>query len=90
MSMKLLTILCCLYLLAEGHIWFKEDFNNDSWKDRWIISDFGDSNIQMGAINHTAGSYYGNIRDKGLKTSENNKHYALSAEFKEPFTNRDR
>ena len=87
--MKVLTSLFCICLLAEGRIWFKEDFNDNSWRDRWVVSDFGGKQ-SMGTVNHTAGSYYGNIRDKGLKTAENNKHYALSAAFDEPFTNRDR
>ena len=87
--MKLLTAFFCICLLAEGRIWFKEDFNDDSWRDRWVISDMGGGKA-IGKLNHTAGSYYGNIRDKGMKTAENNRFYALSAEFEEPFTNRNR
>lgn len=86
--MKLLTAFFCICLLAEGRIWFKEDFNDDSWRDRWVISDMGGGKA-IGKLNHTAGSYYGNIRDKGMKTAENNRFYALSAEFEEPFTNRN-
>ena len=88
-DMKLLTAFFCICLLVEGRIWFKEDFNDNNWRNRWTISDMGGRKTH-GKLNHTAGSYYGNIRDKGLKTTENNMYYALSAQFNESFTNRNR
>jgi calreticulin len=44
----------------------------------------------MGEFTHTAGEFNGDATDKGIKMSEDARHYAISAKLDFPFTNRDK
>jgi calreticulin len=44
----------------------------------------------MGKWKWTAGEWYADPEDKGIKTSEDARHYGLSAKLSEPFTNKDK
>jgi calreticulin len=72
---------------AEAKIYFQEKFE-DGWEDRWVPSVMnGKTEADMGKFVHTAGKWYGAEDDKGIQTSQDAKHYGLSALMDEEFTN---
>jgi calreticulin len=44
----------------------------------------------MGKIEHTPGLWYGDEKDKGIKTSEDSRFYGLSAKLETPFVSKDK
>jgi len=76
---------------VSAEIYFKEQFNDDGWTERWTISSDWKSKSELGEWKHTAGEYYGGgADDKGIKTSEDAKHYGLSAALAKPFNSSDK
>jgi calreticulin len=45
---------------------------------------------EMGEFKWTAGEYFADAADKGIKASEDARHYAISAKLDTPFTNKDK
>ncbi|KAK8970944.1 Calreticulin-1 [Platanthera guangdongensis] len=82
----LIFLLMALFVAAE--VFFEERFD-DGWEERWVKSDWKKSENMSGEWNHTAGKWSGDPQDKGLQTTEDNMHYAISAEFPE-FSNKDK
>jgi calreticulin len=82
----ILAIFVALIGAASAKTYFKEQFNDDAWSDRWTVSS-GDSSVELGAFKQTAGEFNGDASDKGIKTSEDARHYRLSAPFTEEFDN---
>eukprot|EP00620_Florenciella_sp_RCC1587_P020525 CAMPEP_0182571430 /NCGR_PEP_ID=MMETSP1324-20130603/13345_1 /TAXON_ID=236786 /ORGANISM="Florenciella sp., Strain RCC1587" /LENGTH=400 /DNA_ID=CAMNT_0024786035 /DNA_START=31 /DNA_END=1233 /DNA_ORIENTATION=+ len=83
------SVILALALLAgvDAKVYFKEQFNDDKWESRWVASTFpGKSASDMGAFEWTAGEWYGDENDKGIKTSQDAKHYGLSAMMDKSFT----
>lgn len=57
---------------------------------RWVIpSDWKDSS-ELGKWEWTAGKWYADENDKGIKTSQDARFYGISAKLSEPFTNKDK
>jgi calreticulin len=83
-------IAATLATAVSGKIYFKEDFNDDAWSDRWTVSTDWKPENEMGAWKHTAGEWYGDASDKGIQTSQDAKHYGISAKMSEAFTNQDK
>ncbi|AQK87085.1 Calreticulin-3-like precursor [Zea mays] len=81
-------VLSSLLLLASGEIFFEERFD-DGWDSRWVKSDWKKSQGQAGTFRHTAGTYSGDPDDKGIQTTGDAKHFAISAKFPQ-FSNKDR
>jgi len=75
---------------AAAEIYFKEQFNDDGWKDRWTISSDWKSKSEMGAWEHTAGEWYADAKDKGIKTSEDARFYGLSAAMTKAFNSSEK
>jgi len=76
---------------ASGKVYFKEDFNDAGWAQRWTVSDMGGKPAgDLGEWKHTAGEYYGDASDKGIQTSQDARFYGVSAKMSEPFTNKDK
>lgn len=75
---------------VSGKIYFQEDFNDDSWNDRWTVPTEWKPESELGAWKHTAGEWYGDASDKGVQTSQDAKHYGMSAKLSEAFTNQDK
>jgi calreticulin len=73
-------------LFCSAEVYFQEEFD-DGWDDRWVISKFKGSDA--GEYTITAGTYYADEDDKGLKTTQDAKFYQISAEMKE-FSNKDK
>jgi len=78
------------FSLASGKIYFKEDFSDAGWEKRWTASTEWKPKDQMGAWSWTAGTWFDEESNKGIKTSEDAKHYGLSAKLDAPFTNKDK
>ncbi|XP_043276852.1 calreticulin [Venturia canescens] len=71
--------------IAEVH--FEEKFNDDTWEKNWVYSEHPGK--EFGKFVRTAGKFYHDEKDTGIKTSEDARFYALSSKFK-PFTNKDK
>lgn len=71
---------------SEAKVYFKEQFE-DGWQDRWVESTTWKDASEMGKWEHTAGKWYGDENDKGIQTSQDARHYGLTALMDEPFTN---
>jgi len=84
--MKLL-LCCALFGAALSEIFFQEQFG-EGWEDRWVQSTH--KGAEAGKFIASAGKFYGDAeKDVGIKTSQDARFYALSAEFK-PFSNVDK
>uniref|UniRef100_A0A915PUF6 Calreticulin n=1 Tax=Setaria digitata TaxID=48799 RepID=A0A915PUF6_9BILA len=71
-----------------GEIYFQEQFKDgDGWKERWILSEHQND---YGKFNLSYGQFYNDpVEDLGLTTTEDFKHYAISAKFPK-FSNKDK
>ena len=68
-----------------SEVYFKEEFLDDTWKDRWVVSKHKDD---FGEWKLSHGKFYGDAkRDKGLQTSQDAKFYSISTKFPS-FTNK--
>ena len=74
---------------AAGKILFKEQFNDEGWKDRWTVSTEWKSKGEMGEWKHTAGKYYADASDKGIQTSQDARFYGISAKLDNNFYSSD-
>ncbi|KAI6684347.1 hypothetical protein NL676_030260 [Syzygium grande] len=85
----LLLLLCSsLARVALSEIIFEERFL-DGWKSRWVVSDWKKSEGKAGTFKHTAGKWPGDHDDKGVQTTKDATHSAMSAKLPE-FSNKDR
>eukprot|EP00516_Mucochytrium_quahogii_P004308 CAMPEP_0203747900 /NCGR_PEP_ID=MMETSP0098-20131031/2920_1 /ASSEMBLY_ACC=CAM_ASM_000208 /TAXON_ID=96639 /ORGANISM=" , Strain NY0313808BC1" /LENGTH=404 /DNA_ID=CAMNT_0050636477 /DNA_START=33 /DNA_END=1247 /DNA_ORIENTATION=- len=89
MKVVLAAQLAAVATVAHGKVHFKEEFNDDGWRDRWVDSTWkGES---MGTWEHTAGEWYADEqKDKGISTKDKARFYAISSKFDEPFSNKDK
>ncbi|XP_062509409.1 calreticulin-like [Corticium candelabrum] len=86
MQKAVVLLLCVASALAEPTIWFKETFEDEGWKDRWVASTQKGS--EAADFKWSAGKFYGDPdKDKGIQTSVDARFYALSAKFPEAFSN---
>jgi calreticulin len=87
-SKTMLLRLAALALVATtvlSEVYFKEEFLDDTWKDRWVVSKHKDD---FGEWKLSHGKFYGDAkRDKGLQTSQDAKFYSISTKFPS-FTNK--
>jgi len=71
-----------LLLLATAitaHVYFKEEFLDESWKDRWTQSKNKDD---FGEFKLSHGKFYGDAKkDQGIQTSQDAKFYSLASKF---------
>jgi len=81
------TLFLSLLAVSSGKIYFQEDFNDAGWKDRWTVPTEWKPKSELGEWQWTAGEWYGDAADKGIKTSQDARFYGLSAPMKEAFTN---
>ncbi|CAL4953266.1 unnamed protein product [Urochloa decumbens] len=83
-----LLALSSLLLLASGEVIFEERFE-DGWESRWVESDWKRSEGKAGRFKHTAGRYSGDPDDKGIQTTMDARHFAISAKIPQ-FSNKNR
>lgn len=84
--MKLVKLVFCLVAcLATGigaTVYFREEFDTPNWEKRWVQSEFPGK--EFGKFEWTAGKFYGDdLKDKGIKTSQDARFYGLSAKFED-------
>ncbi|XP_060183975.1 calreticulin-3-like [Lycium barbarum] len=84
----LVLLLFTLVTCSLSEIFFEERFD-DGWRSRWVKSDWKSSEGKAGTFKHTAGKWAGDPDDKGLQTTSDAKHFALSAKIPE-FSNKNR
>jgi calreticulin len=80
--------LLSLFLVGTcfAETFFKEEFGDEAWQERWVPSKHKDD---YGRWELSSGKWYGDEkRDQGLKTSQDAHFYAISAKFPKKFTNR--
>lgn len=83
-----LVLIASLVLLATAKVHYKETFNA-GWEDRWVKSNWKESEGTRGDWTWTAGKYYNDAEeDKGIQTAQDARFYALSSKIPEPFSNR--
>jgi len=87
MKMFIALVICAIFVSQSfAEVYFREEFNDDSWKERWVQSKH---KSDYGKFELSAGKYFGDKqRDQGLKTSQDAKFYAISAKFPKKFTNK--
>lgn len=83
--MKLKLVFCLVACLATGigaTVYFREEFDTPNWEKRWVQSEFPGK--EFGKFEWTAGKFYGDdLKDKGIKTSQDARFYGLSAKFED-------
>jgi hypothetical protein len=57
---------CLMGASASATVFFKENFD-DKWESRWVVPSKWKTAEELGAWNHTAGDWYGDAKDKGIK-----------------------
>jgi len=72
---------------VSGKVYFKEDFNSKSWESRWTVPSDWKPKSELGEWKWTPGEWAGDASDKGIQTSEDARHYGLSAKLDETFSN---
>lgn len=84
-----LLLLAGCFSAATATVYFEEKFD-DTWKERWTVSDWKKDDGSAGEWIHSAGKYYADAEDKGIKTSPDARFYAISAPLTESFDNKDK
>lgn len=76
---KFLASLALLTGVALSEVYFSDKFDDgDAWKSRWVQSKHKDD---YGAFELSAGNIFADEDNKGLRTSQDAKFYAMSAKF---------
>ncbi|XP_022318558.2 calreticulin-like [Crassostrea virginica] len=87
---KMKTCVCLLLFVgvvfSDPTEYFREEFDSESWRDRWVESTF--KGADQGKFAWTAGKFYGDAdKDKGIQTSQDAKFYGISSKLEKPFSN---
>jgi len=81
-------LLFALVAIVSSHVYFQENFNDESWAKRWVVSDWKKDSGEAGAWDVTPGKYFADeTDDRGLKTTQDARFYAIASAFKE-FSNK--
>lgn len=84
-------VACGLATVVQGEVYFKEQFNDDSWKDNWVVSSWKQASDGAGEFERSAGDFYGDKElNQGLKTTTDARFYAVSKKFDTTFDNKDK
>jgi calreticulin len=81
-----LAVVCALFAQSHAKTYFKEDFNDKGWSDRWTVPSKWKSAGEMGEWKHTTGEFFASASDKGVQTSEDARFYGMTAKMDESFT----
>jgi len=72
-----------LVAYATATVFFRDDFSDSNWEKRWVISEKKPAS-ERGLITLSAGKHFTDeVKERGLKTSEDARFYHLSTEFPE-------
>eukprot|EP00463_Aulacantha_scolymantha_P003431 TRINITY_DN42_c0_g1_i1.p1 TRINITY_DN42_c0_g1~~TRINITY_DN42_c0_g1_i1.p1 ORF type:complete len:420 (-),score=148.72 TRINITY_DN42_c0_g1_i1:174-1433(-) len=82
-------ILGLLLIGVSAEIFFKETFDDESYADRWVVSDWKKGSGEAGTFDLSAGDWYGDKEaDKGLHTTQDARFYSISRKIDKPFSNK--
>ncbi|ORX61027.1 calreticulin [Piromyces finnis] len=73
--------------LVAGKVYFKETFDDDSWKTRWVQNEDSKTYKDFETV---SGLFNPNPSNKGLQTTVDNAFYAISAPLDEIFSTKDK
>lgn len=74
---------------CNAEVYFKEQFNDEAWKDRWTVASKWKSPSELGEWVQTAGKWHADFEDKGIQTSNDARFYGISAKMDKPFNSSD-
>jgi len=89
MKFSVLTASALLSAPAAAEIYFKEQFNDKSWMDRWTVPSGWRSEAELGKWKSTPGKFYADVDDKGLQTSLDARFHGISAKMDKAFDSSD-
>jgi calreticulin len=70
-------------LAVSATVYFKDDFSDPNWEQRWVVSTKRPA-AERGEVGLSAGKYFvDEVKERGLKTLQDARFYALSAAFPE-------
>jgi len=81
------SILLGCVLLASSTVYFKEDFSEPGWENRWVESKFKEKDGTAGDFVLTAGKWYDDENHKGMQTTPDARFFQISAKMTE-FSNK--
>jgi len=82
MKFSSLAVALALSTPAAAEVYFKEQFNDEKWTERWTVPSKWKPKAEMGEWKQTAGKWYGGgPEDKGVQTSQDHRFYGLSAKI---------
>jgi len=88
--MKLLLVLIGLVAIVSSHVYFQDDFSDQNWEKRWVVSDWKQDSGEAGNWELSAGRYFTDENaEKGLRTKDDARFYDVSAAHEE-FSNKDK
>jgi len=90
MKFSLLAAIFASATPVAAEIYFKEQFNDETWKDRWTESSKWKKKSEMGTWEHTAGEWHADPEDKGIQTSVDARFYGISAPMDKTFVSADK
>jgi len=73
--------------LVAGKVYFKETFDDDSWKTKWVHNE---DTVKFKNFEVVSSLYDSESTNKGLKTTTDNAFYAISAPLDEIFSTKDK
>ncbi|KAI5078620.1 hypothetical protein GOP47_0006291 [Adiantum capillus-veneris] len=85
----LLLLLLRLSFPSSAEVFFEERFDDDNWESRWVKSDYKIEEGLAGNWRHTAGTWFGDPDDRGIRTYPDARFFAISAKFP-PINNKNR
>lgn len=87
--MNYFLVICFLAFgaLVSGEVYFEDNFDDESWEKNWVYSEHPGK--EFGKFIASPGQYYLSADNKGIKTSQDARFYALSRKFS-PFSNKDK
>jgi len=86
MNLSLFAAALSLVVPVSAEFYFKEQFNDDAWTDRWTVSSDWKKKDELGEWTRTAGKWHGDAADTGIQTSTDARHYGISAPLSTPFS----
>jgi calreticulin len=89
MKFPLFTTTALLAAPVTAEIYFKEQFNDEAWKDRWTVPTGWRSASEMGEWKQTAGDFFADAKDMGLQTSPDARFHGISAKMDKVFNSSD-
>lgn len=80
------SLFVAVIVIANAEVYFKEEFSDEKWTDRWVQSKHDD---KYGKFELSYGKFFGDkVRDQGIKTSQDARFYAASAKFPKAVSNK--